>query len=197
MSMPEVVRATSSDHAAVRATVTLAFAADPVNRWYLRDAASYLKYFPKVVDVFLTPSIESGGCFMTKDRTGAALWFPPGVTADEETANAIFGDACPPDLQDEFGAFMAGIESFHPHDEDCWYLPIVGVDPAYQGTGIGGAIMKAANAHIDENGDLSYLEASSESNAALYARHGFEVLGEVQIGSSPVARPMLRQRQTR
>lgn len=195
MALPEIVRATVEDRAAINATITLAFAADPVNRWYLRDADSYLKYFPKVVDLFLTPSIESSSCFMTTDRTGAALWLPPGVTADEEAADAIFGEACPPDLLDEFGAFMTGIESYHPHDDDCWYLPLVGVDPAYQGLGLGGAIMKAANAAIDENGNLSYLEASSESNAALYARHGFEVLGEVQTGSSPIARPMLRPRQ--
>ena len=91
---------------------------------------------------------------------------------------------------------LAGLESYHPHDADCWYLPLIGVDPAHQGQGLGGALMKHANQRIDEQGALGYIEASSKSNAALYARHGFEVIGEVKTASSPTARMMLRERRT-
>ena len=196
MNQPEVIQATESDRAGIRSTITLAFAADPVNRWYLADPERFLKYFPQVVDVFLARSIANGGCFMTADGHGAALWFPPGTTADEEAANAVFGEAVPEHLGEEFGEFMAGLESYHPHDADCWYLPLIGVDPAHQGQGLGGALMKHANQRIDEQGALGYIEASSKSNAALYARHGFEVIGEVKTASSPSARMMLRERRT-
>ena len=128
MNQPEVIQATESDRAGIRSTITLAFAADPV-RWYLADPERFLKYFPQVVDVFLARSIANGGCFMTADGHGAALWFPPGTTADVEAAYAVFGEAVPEHLCEEFGEFMAGLESYHPHDADCWYLPLIGVDP--------------------------------------------------------------------
>ena len=196
MNQPEVIQATESDRARIRSTIILAFAADPVNRWYLADPERFLKYFPQVVDVFLAPSIANGGCFMTADGSGAALWFPPGTTADEEAADAVFGEAVPEHLGEEFGEFMAGIESYHPHDADCWYLPLIGVDPAHQGKGLGGTLMKFANQRIDEQGALGYIEASSKLNAALYRRHGFEVIGKVRTASSPTARTMLRERRT-
>ena len=37
------------------------------------------------------------------------------------------------------------------------------------------------------------LEASSEQNLALYERHGFEVVGTIQVGSSPSIFPMVRE----
>jgi hypothetical protein len=36
------------------------------------------------------------------------------------------------------------------------------------------------------------LESSNPRNITLYQRHGFEILGTIQIGSSPTLVPMLR-----
>ncbi|MCA1748539.1 MAG: hypothetical protein LC634_03060 [Sphingomonadales bacterium] len=38
----------------------------------------------------------------------------------------------------------------------------------------------------------AYLESSNPRNISLYLRHGFEIVGEIQHGSSPVMTPMLR-----
>ena len=38
----------------------------------------------------------------------------------------------------------------------------------------------------------AYLESSNPANVPLYQRHGFEVLGEIQVGSSPPVFPMYR-----
>ena len=46
---------------------------------------------------------------------------------------------------------------------------------------------------IDAKGERAYLEASSERNRALYERHGFEMIGKVQIQDSPPAFPMIRE----
>ena len=46
---------------------------------------------------------------------------------------------------------------------------------------------------VDEDGTPAYLESSNPVNISLYQRHGFEVLGTIQVGTSPPITPMLRQ----
>jgi predicted GNAT family N-acyltransferase len=55
---------------------------------------------------------------------------------------------------------------------------------------LGSALLQVALAHVDEEGDPSYLESSKERNVPLYARFGFEVIGEVpsKSGSPPLWR---------
>ena len=69
----------------------------------------------------------------------------------------------------------------------------IAVDPSKQGQGIGSFLLKEALKMVDKNGDRAYLEASSERNKALYERHGFEMIGEVQVDDSPSAYPMIRE----
>ena len=80
---------------------------------------------------------------------------------------------------------------YHP-DEEHWYLPVIGVDPAHQGQGIGAALMKHALATIDAQGLPACLESSNPRNISLYERHGFEAADAIQRGSSPVVTPMYR-----
>ena len=81
------------------------------------------------------------------------------------------------------------MESYEPH----WYLPLVGVEPNAQGRGLGGALMRHAVARCDQEDAPAYLESSNPRNISLYERHGFEVMGEIQMGSAPPVTPMLRQ----
>ncbi len=70
---------------------------------------------------------------------------------------------------------------------------MIGVDPARQGGGIASALLAESLRAIDREGAIAYLESSNPRNIPLYERHGFEVIGEIQSGSSPGARPMLRK----
>jgi ribosomal protein S18 acetylase RimI-like enzyme len=81
---------------------------------------------------------------------------------------------------------------FHP-EEPCWYLPLIGVDPTCQGRGYGSALLRYALEQVDGTGAPAYLESSNPRNVPLYERHGFEVLGRIQAGSSPTVVPMLRR----
>jgi ribosomal protein S18 acetylase RimI-like enzyme len=83
------------------------------------------------------------------------------------------------------------MDEYHP-DDPCWYLPLIAVDPAYQGNGFGSQLMKHALNRIDEDGLLAYLESSNPRNITLYERQGFEIMGQVQIGGSPPIHPMIR-----
>lgn len=99
-----------------------------------------------------------------------------------------------PDIKGDAFAVLKKMEDILPV-EDIWYLPLIGVDPVYQVKGLGAALMKAALIECDKVGLPAYLESSNQRNISLYERHGFEKMGEIQIGSSPVVTPMYRSAQ--
>jgi GNAT superfamily N-acetyltransferase len=81
---------------------------------------------------------------------------------------------------------------YHP-SELHWHLPLIGVDPLKQGKGFGSALMQHALVQCDRDNKLAYLEASSPRSIPFYERHGFELLGTIQMETSPSIFPMLRR----
>lgn len=195
MDLPIVVKADETARDPIMNTLTLAFAADPFMRWFLPEAHRYNTYFPKIANAYGGRSIDQGSCYQTKGGEGAALWLPPGVGPDEEAMEALIGEAVPADVQEPLVKVLESMESYHPDDEDCWYLAIIGVDAGFQGQGLGATLMKHVTSMLDERGALGYLESSNPMNISLYQRHGFEIMDQISIGGSPVMTPMLRQRQ--
>jgi hypothetical protein len=55
---------------------------------------------------------------------------------------------------------------------------------------VGSALLRAMLTQIDEGGKPAYLESSKERNVPLYARFGFEVIGQIPStsGSPPIWR---------
>ncbi len=187
----EVKTATSSGDEDVISVLTLAFSSDPMARWSQPDPRLYLANFPKLAAAFGGAAFEKGSAYFTDGYAGAALWLPPGVHPDEKTLVALVEEFAPANiLPDLFGVFEQ-MEKYHP-TEPHWYLPLIGVDPSQQGKGIGSALMKHALETIDRDHLPAYLESSNPKNISLYERHGFEVTGEIQVGSSPPMRPMYR-----
>ena len=79
----------------------------------------------------------------------------------------------------------------HP-EEPHWFLPAIGVDPIRQGSGYGSALLARSLEACDADHRVAYLEASNPRNVPLYGRFGFEVTGEIRVGSSPLVVPMVR-----
>ena len=75
------------------------------------------------------------------------------------------------------------MEGRHPRRPPHWYLAIMGVDPQWQGRGIGSKLMRPALEVLDAEGMPAYLEASTPRSRALYERHGFAVTGEFNLPS--------------
>jgi ribosomal protein S18 acetylase RimI-like enzyme len=189
--MPTVKEATPSEAEQVVATIVLAFTADPASRWTYPDPAQYLTHFPDVVRAFGGRAFARGTAHHVDEFAGAALWLAPGVGLDEAAMTAVMQRSVPAERQAEVFGVFEQMGSYHPH-EPHWYLPLIGVDPARQGKGLGSAMLQHALARCDRDHVLAYLESSSPANIPLYRRHGFEVLGTIQMGSSPPIVPMLR-----
>jgi len=136
-------------------------------------------------------AIEHGTAFAPSNYQGASFWLPPGVRTDEELAGQVIKECVPNFIQEELFVVFGEMASYRP-EGDCWYLPLIGVDPAHQGRGIGSMMLKHALSIIDEKGLPAFLESSNPANISLYERHGFEVVGRIQVGSSPAVHPMRR-----
>jgi ribosomal protein S18 acetylase RimI-like enzyme len=191
MSTPRIRSAGPDDREAVIGVITLAFAADPMARWATPDPARYLATMAAITEAFGGNGFAHGSVYVDEAGGGAAMWLPPGVEPDGERLAALIGENAPRDREEDLGAVMDEMGRFHPH-EPHWYLPLIGVDPALQGRGIGGALMAHALARVDADGLPAYLESSNPRNITLYRRHSFEAIGSIQHGSSPTLVPMLR-----
>ncbi|MEM7703360.1 MAG: GNAT family N-acetyltransferase [Pseudomonadota bacterium] len=191
MQPPHIATASDDRRAAIQHTMTLGFSNDPITRWLWPDSHVYLTHFPRFSGAFGGACFEHGTVYETDCKGAAAMWLPPGEQSDGDTMEEILGASIDEERMEEIGAFFAGMDEYHPH-EDHYYLAIIAADPAQTGRGLGAALMKHALAKVDETGLPAYLESSNPRNISLYERHGFEVMGEIQVGSSPVMTPMYR-----
>ncbi len=174
------------------ATVTLAFCADPAARWIWPDANQHISALMPLVGAFGgEAALENGTAHVIGDFLGVAIWLQPGVGLDEEAMGEIFAKHVKEPHLSAVNALFEAMADYHPQ-EPHWYLPLMGVDPAYWRRGLGSALLQHALSVCDRNRTPAYLEATSPASARLYQRHGFEVLGEIVIGSSPPLFPMIR-----
>jgi ribosomal protein S18 acetylase RimI-like enzyme len=173
------------------AVLCMAFNSDPAARWTYPDAHVYVSHFPQVVRAFGGNAFERGTGHQVSGFRGAALWLPPGVHPDQEALGAIMQESVPADRLEEVTGVFERMGAYHPA-EPHWYLPMIGVDPAHQGRGYGSALLRHALNQCDKDCVAAYLESSNPANVPLYERHGFAVLGTIQVGSSPPIFPMLR-----
>jgi ribosomal protein S18 acetylase RimI-like enzyme len=173
------------------ATMALAFSTDPAVRWMYPEPENYLACFPQFVIAFGGRAFECGTDHFIGDVQAAALWLPPGVQPDEEALMSLFARTVPEPQQEVLFAIFEQMGNYHPH-EPHWYLPLIGVDPVQQRKGYGSMMLEHALKVCDQDRTLAYLESSNLENIPLYQRHGFEVLGTIQVGTCPPVTPMLR-----
>jgi GNAT superfamily N-acetyltransferase len=191
--MQEIRSVSRGEAARLSATITLAMSADPTTRWAAPDASQYVGVMmPCVLAFGGTAALEHETAFVIGDFLGAAVWLPPGVGFDEATLDRVFSQHIEESRLGQLNELFEKMASHHPQ-EPHWYLPLIGVDPAYQRRGLGSRLMEHALAKCDADGVLAYLEATSLENVPLYERHGFKVVAEITAGSSPPMFPMIRR----
>ncbi|HXC57573.1 MAG TPA: GNAT family N-acetyltransferase [Rhizomicrobium sp.] len=190
-----VRKAAWSDAGALAATLARAFHDDPVTVHLLPDAAARARALPRMFKLLFKLGLPHGACHVTSGYEAATLWRPPDgwhVKFWDYVANA-------PELLGVFGggvfnvmATMDRIEKLHPHAPH-WYLQTIGTDPALQGKGYGGLILRHQLAVADAAGTPCYLESSKDTNLPIYQSFGFEITGEIKIPNGPTLWPMWRE----
>lgn len=155
----------------------------------MRDPAQFLRLFHHSLEHMGGLGTDSGVGFLAEDGAGAALWLRPGTGPDMAALGAVMAEL---DLPADAPAVFGQMGDRHP-EEPHWYLPFIGVDPGAQGRGVGSALLAASLALVDADRLPAYLESTNPRNVPLYERFGFRVLGEIQVGSSPMMHPMWRE----
>jgi GNAT superfamily N-acetyltransferase len=178
---------TVADVPAVAGALARAFEDDPHFSWMIRDDSVRLGRLERGFRLFINRLwLPQDAGYTHLQNVGAALWMPPGTAhvglltqlrLGPGTVGAIRGDT--PRLL----RALNFIERKHPREPRHWYLPIIGVSPAWQGRGYGAALLRPVLERCDAEQAPAYLEASTPRNRALYERHGFQVVEECRYAS--------------
>lgn len=191
-TVPVVKTAVTSDETRVINALKQAFTADPAVRWVWPDLQKYLEHFSSFAKAFGGRAFPQGSAYYVEDYAGAALWLPPNIYPDVDTLISLLQSSGSDGAREDGPAVFEKMGSYHP-SEPHWYLPLLGVVPLYHGKGLGSALMQHAIARCDHDNKVAYLESSNPKNISFYERYGFELLGTIQVGTSPSIFPMLRK----
>lgn len=141
--------------------------------------------FAALFKVIPSPQI---GAFCGSCLVGVAAASPPG-----SCIGSYFRDAAPdvldrptpgvgdPSRVQVFWAHWATRDLISEH----WHVGPVGVEPGFQGRGIGVAMMGELCAEFDRQGRVGWLEADKERNVRFYTALGFEVAETTTILGVP------------
>jgi GNAT superfamily N-acetyltransferase len=168
--------ATANDLDGVTATLTAAFADDPLWSWALPD--------PETLGVwwrFLVQSALRYPCTWTLDGYAAvAVWIPPDgieLTEDEEhQVGPLLDDLAGP-RAGEVVELLERFDTTHPEGPPHYYLSLLGVHPDQRGKGIGMGLLAQNLTTMDAEGTPAYLESSNSANDRRYERLGFGKVG--------------------
>jgi predicted N-acetyltransferase YhbS len=84
------------------------------------------------------------------------------------------------------------LEQMHPVGRRFWYLGVLGVEPARQGSGVGSALLATGLRICDQNRVGTYLETAEPRNLPFYSRFEFEVLSTTELRGGPPVWSMWR-----
>jgi GNAT superfamily N-acetyltransferase len=169
--------ATASDLHGVTATLTAAFATDPLWSWAFPDPADLAMWWRYCIASALRYPLV----WMSGDYAAAAVWIPPNgieLTAEEEEGvepmiRDLIGSRC-----DNVMELLDRFEASHPRKVPHYYLSLLGTHPDHRGEGLGMALLADNLRRTDAEGIPAFLESSNPANNARYERLGFRQVGE-------------------
>ena len=178
------VHAVRQDLDAIGATISAAFADDPVQRWLFAGAADPDDARSRFLRFFVDEYFPLGHVYTVSGHAGAALWAPPdrdvlhGPSVEDLLAMVTdaIGDEAMPRLMEL--ARSAPYRPTEPH----FYLGVLGVAPLNQGAGLGQILLEPVLAACDQGGFVAHLESSNPRNHGFYQRLGFEVVDDFRCG---------------
>jgi hypothetical protein len=186
-----------ADTSGITQTLTEAFFSDPVWSWAFSDPSRRRDQYGAWFRILVDSAIEHGWVWTTPGYEAVSVWIPPGCRelseADEECLGRVLeketGERAEL-LEEVFGCF----EASHPHEEDHFYLSLLGTHTDHRGHGIGMELLASNLAHIDALHMPAYLESTNPGNLTRYESVGFEVCGSFDLPEDgPTVTTMWRQ----
>lgn len=142
---------------------------------------------------------QHGRVDVDPDGRGAAIWLTPGRTSMGLPALVRSGMAVAPlrlgiPAFRRFARLTAAFEETGQdvHGEHYWHLLILGVDPRFQGRGVGARLIEPVLAEASAAGQLCYLETCAQRNVPFYASRGFGVARHLKVAGLPESWLMVR-----
>ena len=192
--MSQIRIVTSNERSRMKDCFAAAFISDPTMRFLYPEANQYFASYSSVLELYIGDSLASGGVYTIDEFRGVAAFIGPAGKVDKEAFVAKILSSTSDALAEELLTVMEASSVHHP-EEPHWYLPLIGVDPFYQGSGYGGKLMEHTLGRIDQDHLPVYLESSNPMNISLYRRFGFQVCGSYELGGKPIWTPMIRPAQ--
>lgn len=188
-------RATVGDEPTAVRTLARAFWSDPFLVHFYPDEAVRSRRIKRFFQLLWQVSMPLGHVAVTDRCEAVALWRPPNrwriqrltIAANLPATLRAYGLATGRVIR-----CLSVMEKHHPCQSH-WYLATVGTDPAHQGRGLAGRLIRTGLDRCDGVGEPAYLEAASENLVSFYVGMGFQLLGEVKVPSGPSFYPMWRE----
>lgn len=195
--MTAVRRGEPGDRAPALATLTAAFAADPLLRWVFPDDAVWPERAAGFFGYLFDSRVSGGGeVRVTDDVSAVSLWNPPGGNRlSREQRAAMWERETARFTKDEHARFGRFVETVTPAEppQPFWYLGVVGIDPARKGEGLGARVLEPLLEQADDDELPAYLETATERNLGFYGRLGFRVHVETDVPGGPHLWGLLRE----
>jgi GNAT superfamily N-acetyltransferase len=172
----EVRVATEHDVDGITATLTAAFAADPLWSWAFPGEG-----LAELWRLFVSSALRYPWVWVADDNAAASVWIPPGGTELTEAEEA----SLVPMLEALVGPRAVEVESLfgrmadnHPDRPPHYYLSLLGTHPDHRGKGLGMALLAENLTVIDSEAMPAYLESSNPENDSRYEHLGFVRVSE-------------------
>jgi GNAT superfamily N-acetyltransferase len=203
MTSFEITRMRAQEQDAAVVTLARAFHDDPMFNFLVPNALAQARatltfMASRVADA--APFEEIWVARRAAKFVGVAAWLPPAAyprSARREIVNLVrdlpsvprLGRRTPAGLRIEAALAHAHRQLTEPH----WYLSLLGSDPAFQGRGVGTALLAPVIDRGDADGVPAYLETQKADNVPWYQRIGFQVVDRLEPRGCPPMWTMRRE----
>lgn len=168
--------ATAEDIDGLTATLTAAFANDPVWSWAFPDQRGLAAWWR----LLIASALRHRWVWTIDDYAAAAVWIPPGCAELTDAEGAEVKPMLDGLVGHRAGEVLDLVERFdatHPAGPPHYYLSLLGTHPSHRGKGLGMALLAHNLTTIDAEGMPAYLESTNGANDKGYEAQGFRRVG--------------------
>jgi GNAT superfamily N-acetyltransferase len=170
--------ATAADLDGLTATLTAAFAADPLwGCWAFPDPKDLAVWWR----FYIGSALRYPCVWVRGDYAAVSLWIPPNGTEltenEEKRIEPLLAELVGPRAP-EVTELLERFDASHPREHPHYYLSLLGIHPDHRGHGLGLGLLAENLKRMDAEGIPTYLESSNPDNNRRYERLGFRQVGE-------------------